>query len=269
MKLTVLASGSKANAAVLTSESGGFSTQILIDAGLSLAQLEARMRRAKLRPENTFAILLTHEHADHSCGAIRFANRHRCHVYASTLTAEAMRERGLDEELWRTFKASGACFGFGPFRVKPFEVWHDAADPVGFVIDDMTNAYRTLAFATDLGKAHQGMLDACANATTIFIEANYAQVMIDADKTRPWNVRERIMSFNGHLSNEGAASAVSTLPRLKKVILGHLSAACNHPDVAVDTVQHVLIGRDPGVEVEVAFTPESDRCKQPLEFLIP
>lgn len=262
MKLTILASGSKANAAVLTNGKH----QILIDAGLSMSQLEARMKRAKLEPGDTFAILLTHEHADHATGVVRFANRYRTRVYASTLTAEAMRSRGLCEDLWQVFKTGGAPFGFGSLRISPFEVWHDAADPCGFLIEDCSHAFRQLAFATDLGKAHQGMLEACKDATTVFIEANYAQVMIDADKTRPWRVRERIMSFNGHLSNEGAASAVSTLPALKKVVLGHLSAATNHPDIALETVRTALAGRDPEVKVQVAFTPECDRCKPPLEF---
>jgi phosphoribosyl 1,2-cyclic phosphodiesterase len=226
------------------------------------------MRRAGLKPEDTFAILLTHEHADHACGVVRFANRYRCRVFASTLTAEAMRSRGLGEDLWQVFKTGGAPFGFGSFRISPFEVWHDAADPCGFLIEDCTHAFRQLAFATDLGKCHQGMLEACKEATTIFLEANYAKAMIDADKTRPWKVRERIMSFNGHLSNENAASAVSTLLRLKKVILGHLSAATNHPDVALGTVRTALAGRIPEVEVHTAFIPEHNRCQPPLEFEI-
>ncbi len=71
MRMTVLASGSKGNSAVVASGR----TRILVDAGLSCRELLRRLEMAGEAPEEISAILVTHEHQDHVAGLPVIARR--------------------------------------------------------------------------------------------------------------------------------------------------------------------------------------------------
>jgi phosphoribosyl 1,2-cyclic phosphodiesterase len=64
MRITVLASGSKGNSSVISSER----TRVLVDAGLSCRELTRRMALTGEDPSTLDAILITHEHIDHVSG---------------------------------------------------------------------------------------------------------------------------------------------------------------------------------------------------------
>jgi phosphoribosyl 1,2-cyclic phosphodiesterase len=69
MKVWVLGSGSRGNATVIDNGS----TRVLIDAGFSARELKRRLAAADIAPESVQAVVVTHEHSDHSCGAARAA----------------------------------------------------------------------------------------------------------------------------------------------------------------------------------------------------
>jgi phosphoribosyl 1,2-cyclic phosphodiesterase len=266
MKLTILASGSKANAAVLDTGE----TRILIDAGLSATQLITRMEMAGIEPYDISGIVITHEHSDHVAGLCRFFRsglHSRIPIYVNHMTMQAIPNKN-EFQPWRIFgstqginKPANPGFMIGKIHVEPFSVSHDAADPVGFIFSGET---KVLGFATDLGQIHAEEIERLKQCSTVFLEANYSDELLARDTTRPWGVRQRIMSANGHLSNHQAAEAISALPQLRKAILGHLSNATNSPERAMNTVHQVrdLAGLA-DIEVAVAFTPERDRCKPP------
>jgi phosphoribosyl 1,2-cyclic phosphodiesterase len=85
VRFTVLASGSKGNATVL---SGG-RTRILVDCGLSCRELFRRMRQAGEEPETLDAILITHEHSDHVGGVAVTARKLGIPVYFTEGTHRA------------------------------------------------------------------------------------------------------------------------------------------------------------------------------------
>ncbi len=85
MRLTVLASGSKGNSAVVATER----TRLLVDAGLSCRELLRRMREAGEEPERLSAILVTHEHQDHVAGLGVLARRLRIPVFFTEGTHRA------------------------------------------------------------------------------------------------------------------------------------------------------------------------------------
>jgi phosphoribosyl 1,2-cyclic phosphodiesterase len=85
VRFTVLASGSKGNATVL---SGG-RTRILVDCGLSCRELFRRMRLMGEEPETLDAILITHEHSDHVGGVAVTARKLGIPVYFTEGTHRA------------------------------------------------------------------------------------------------------------------------------------------------------------------------------------
>lgn len=258
MKLIVLASSSKANCAVLQIEG----RYILVDAGLSCAQTLMRLHQAGIKPSYLSAILLTHEHADHACGVEKLASSLGLPVYANTLTAQALSQKMKSRIDWRIFGRDVFLMSSVPnATLEPFPVNHDAADPVGFVI---TSPEGSMGFATDLGEVNAAMLNACWSVTTLFIEANYDEGLLGADRVRPYSVRTRISSPNGHLSNQQAADACSELPSLRKVILGHLSNSTNAPEIAKASISwaYAYDGRE-APTIECAYVPEEKRCDPP------
>ena len=85
MRMSVLASGSKGNSAVIASAH----TRILVDAGLSCRELMKRMHAVGEDPEQLDAILITHEHADHVSGLPVLARRLNVPVYITEATHRA------------------------------------------------------------------------------------------------------------------------------------------------------------------------------------
>ncbi len=85
MRMSVLASGSKGNSAVIASSQ----TRILVDAGLSCRELMRRMQAVGEDPAELDAILITHEHADHVSGLPVLARRLNIPVYFTEATHRA------------------------------------------------------------------------------------------------------------------------------------------------------------------------------------
>lgn len=231
----MLGSGSAGNCLLLRNAR----TKILIDAGMTARQVTLRLAACGTDPAELDGIVLTHEHSDHT-GALRvLCAQHALPVYANALTAEALRFNGLDgHREWRVF-TTGSEFQIGSLRVRAFSVPHDAADPVGMVVQSDTAAFGVL---TDLGFATRSVAAQTGEVDGILIEANYDEELLERDMKRPWSVKQRIASRHGHLSNKEAAALLRDLatPRLKQIVLGHLSRDCNTPDHALAAVRAAL-----------------------------
>ncbi|NDE85137.1 MAG: MBL fold metallo-hydrolase, partial [Verrucomicrobia bacterium] len=140
--LTVLGSGSRGNSLHVEYEGKA----ILVDAGLSAKQLEARMMQVGADAAELLGIILTHEHGDHSAGLKTFLKKRRCPVYATHGTKDAL-EPNLATAEWRAFEA-GAKVEMGGFLVETFPVPHDAAEPIGMRI---TAGQVRVGLVSDLG----------------------------------------------------------------------------------------------------------------------
>lgn len=236
LEVTILASGSAGNSALV--RSGG--TSILLDAGLSAKQLGARLEACGVRPESLDAIVLTHEHGDHTAALRVLCGRHEIPVYANRMTAAALEAGPMRAHRnWRFF-GNGAPFSIGALTLEAFSVPHDAADPVGFLV---RNSAATFALLTDLGHATQLVIERAREADALLIESNYDEELLQRDTRRPWAVKQRITSRHGHLSNRAAAGVVAEIAaagRLATVLLGHLSRDCNSAELAVAAVSAPL-----------------------------
>jgi phosphoribosyl 1,2-cyclic phosphodiesterase len=240
VEICVLASGSAGNCIYVA----GGGTRLLIDAGLSLKETNARLAQLGLAMDVIDAVLFTHDHSDHCLRADVFHRRHALPFYANEGTAAGIELVTKRSDLaWQIFE-TGSPFTVGGLRVEPFSVPHDAADAVGFAISD---GRTRLGIATDLGMATTLVRSKLADCDALILEANHDVEML-RQSGRPWSLIQRILGRQGHLSNEDAADLLASVlgPRLQTVFLAHLSAECNTPALAERAMREVLrrAGRD-------------------------
>ena len=222
-----LGSGSSGNSSVIYSER----TSILVDAGLSAMQLKKRITLSGLNPNELNAVLITHEHTDHTKGLEVLSKTVSVPVYCNSLTHEAIAAANGSVKSWKLFE-NGNPFMIGDIEVCGFSVMHDAADPVGFTFERNDNK---IGFISDVGHVNQLLISSVKDVQNLFIEANYDETLLQNDNKRPWSLKQRIASRHGHLSNRQTAEFVASIAEqgnLKNVILGHLSNDCNSPEVA-------------------------------------
>ena len=234
MRFAVLGSGSGGNSAIV--ECGKI--RLMIDAGLSAKQLNLRLGQLGIAPASLTGILLTHEHSDHVGGLRVFLKQCPLPVFATGATAKIVRESGVDGAKWKTFDAA-QTFVIGDVEVRSFTIQHDAVDPVGFVIG---HASRRLGFVSDAGHVTRSMTDSLRDLHGLYVEANYDDGMLEADRKRPWPIKQRISSRHGHLSNDQVTSLIRDIAHaeLCRVVLGHLSADCNTPELILGLLRGCL-----------------------------
>jgi phosphoribosyl 1,2-cyclic phosphodiesterase len=273
MRMTVLASGSKGNSTVVSTER----TRILVDAGLSCRELLKRMQMAEEDPSLLDALLITHEHQDHVQGVAVLARKLGIPVYFTRATHRAwmrwmMPNKRMTYAAWLErrkqavameeapepaepeapqadpcrlpgveYFTAGSQFSIGDINITPFTIPHDAADPVGFVF--AAQGIR-MAIATDLGYLPPNVKMALRNCDVLMIESNHDLEML-RDGPYPWSVKQRVMSRVGHLSNEAVSDFLEKNydGNASYVVLAHLSECNNLPELARVTAERALRDR--------------------------
>lgn len=233
MRVSILASGSGGNACVV--ESG--KTRVLVDAGLSAKEIEKRLVARGVAPQTVSAIFLTHEHGDHSIGALTFAARFGCTIFATRGTAAAL---GLEGNLFSPFVRMESCREgrVGDIGFRPLSTPHDSNESVAYAFegDDAR-----MVVASDLGHVQREFVDFLRGATTLMLEFNHDEDML-RDGPYVWALKRRITGGFGHLSNHQSADAVRATAgeRLKRVVATHLSRANNTPALALASLASAL-----------------------------
>lgn len=240
-----LASGSKGNAIFL----GTLNTRILIDAGIGIRSLEERLGKIGVSLDTIEAILITHEHIDHIRGLVQLARDWKIPVLANSETARGITAVLGARPRFKIF-TTGEPFSFCDLEVDSFGVPHDALEPVGFIVRTMG---RKIGFCTDLGYPTSLVRRMLERADFLYLEANHEPSMVYAS-ARPDVYKKRVLSRQGHLSNESCAELLSSLwhKDLQHVHLAHLSSECNSPEVALHRVKTALTDRGE-VKVSIAY----------------
>ncbi|MCS1352662.1 MBL fold metallo-hydrolase [Mechercharimyces sp. CAU 1602] len=245
MNVSILASGSTGNAIYVESAN----TRILIDAGLSGKQIEKHLSSIGIAPDSLTALVITHEHIDHVKGMGVLSRRYQLPLYINQGTWDALPSSvgSIDPSLRKLIEAH-STFNIGTLSVTPFSISHDAADPLGF---RFSCEETSLGLITDTGYINQQMIEHVRGVDTLIFESNH-----DTDMLRmgsyPWNIKRRILSDTGHLSNVDAAEALVEILRGEgeQVYLSHLSLDNNLMELAHMTVKerleeaHLRIGED-------------------------
>lgn len=203
--------------------------RVLVDAGLSARELTNRLHTLKVDPRSLRCILLSHEHLDHARGAQRFSVAHGVPVASTPETLEAMNLSPRHLAAWQPLDP-GQRLDMGGLWVDSFPVPHDAANPVGFVVQ--AEGVR-VAIATDLGHASALVVERMKGCHVLVVESNH-----DAELLRsgpyPWHLKQRVAGRTGHLSNDEAAALLASVvdDECRGVVLAHLSEKNNRPALA-------------------------------------
>jgi len=241
-----LASGSKGNCLYLGTEK----TRILIDAGLSAKATAERLSALGVKLEEIQAILVTHDHTDHIRGLRVLTSKLGIPIFANSDTARGiLQTNGYDPLPFKIF-STGETFVFADLEIHPFSVQHDTLDPVAFTIRAGASK---IGVCTDLGCVTTLVRSQLQNCDYLLIEANHQPSMVHACN-RPMIYKQRVLSRQGHLSNEECADLIESVlhSRLKHIYLAHLSSECNHPDLALKIVQNKLAAFSANIDVSIA-----------------
>lgn len=234
LKVCVLGSSSSGNSTYVASPR----TAILVDAGLSGRETVRRLGEIGVAGDSICAVCVTHEHSDHTSGLAALCRGGRVALFANSGTIQGLEARpGAEKLTWNVF-TPGSPFEIGDLRIEPFSVPHDAYDPVGFVI---ASGGIRVGVVTDMGMVTGLIRERLRSCNAVVIESNHDELMLkNAD--RPWHLKQRIFSRQGHLSNDHAADLIAEIAgaHLSAVFLAHLSDQCNRPELALSAVREAL-----------------------------
>ncbi|MBP5181464.1 MAG: MBL fold metallo-hydrolase [Lentisphaeria bacterium] len=231
--MTVLGSGSSGNASIIHGPEGN----ILLDAGFSAKELERRMEDCGIEPDSVRALLLTHEHSDHTKGCRVFADRHGIDVYMTSPVCHAAEKGRFLPESYVLF-SPGDSFDLCGVGIKSFTLPHDALDTVGFVFRCGAGK---IGVATDLGHVNALVREQLRGCTLIMLESNHDPEML-RNSPRTLSLKRRILSRHGHLCNEDACAALEEMvtPETHEIILAHISSECNDCGIVEDLGSRTL-----------------------------
>ena len=263
IKFTVLGSGSTGNAVLISTET----TNVLVDAGLSAREILRRLAFVGVRHDSLDGILITHEHTDHAGGLRVLLNSVDCPVYMS---------RETEDSYYRTRKTNGNGesegakrrqvlrnravaigsdqeFRIGDIDFDPFRVPHDAADNFGFVAKHQGACIATLMDFGQITPLIKQKLEGC---DAIVIESNHSRDMLRTCPVYTWDLKQRISSRTGHLSNEDLCEWLTNDfdGSARHIVLAHLSQRANEPHLALLMAKTALQMRSPLFPAETAVT---------------
>lgn len=259
MKISILGSGSGGNATYIESENG----KILIDAGFSCKKIEERLSIIQRDISDINGILITHEHIDHIQGAGIISRKYNVPIYTTPESFKAGESKlgKIAAENLRFIDNEKFIIN-DSLLVKPFDVMHDACRTVGYRIESQNG--KVAAISTDIGYVNNIVRENFKEVDIMVIESNYDYNML-MNCNYPWDLKARVKSRNGHLSNNEAAKFIKEMynEKLKKVYLAHISKDSNNPDIVRDTIAQELRESRIRLEYELA---KQDRATELFEL---
>jgi len=274
MKVTVLGSGSTGNAVLIATEK----TKVLVDAGLSAKQILERLAAVGEDASRIDAVLITHEHSDHAGGLRVLLKSVNCPVFVSEATedsyygtrkglqngdSEAVKRRDCLKNRTERIESSRE-FRIGDIDFEPFSVPHDAADNFGFVARKDGVRIATLM---DFGHITTLIKEKLRNCAAIVVESNHSRDMLKTCPIYSWDLKQRILSRVGHLSNEDLSEWLTNEydGAARDIVLAHLSQRANEPHLARLMAETALNMRPNFFKAETRITVSYH--KQPTDWI--
>ncbi len=225
MQVEVIASGSKANCTLLKCGS----TNILIDVGPSSNLVITELAKKDLDPNDINAIIITHTHSDHIKGLKVFIKNTKAKVYIN---------EELVSDLIKIVPAQQIVlvdnqFLISDIKVELLKMSHDV--PCYGLI--LSYNQKDLVYITDTGYVNKRYLPRITNKNFYILETNYNEKML-MEGPYPYQLKQRILSDNGHLSNRYAGSLLAKCigPKTEYIFLAHISEHNNTKDLVLEEV---------------------------------
>ena len=229
MKVIILASGSKGNCTYIETEN----TKILIDAGLSYNKLKERLLSFDILLDTLDAILVTHEHIDHTMHLAQIKTRTKAKVFINeasyynlpkTVSANMTNHNVFFIEPVSKYK-------IGDINFVPISLFHDTKNIYGYLFKINNH---NIAYITDTGHLLPKYYPLLKKMNVLILESNHDVEMLLNSK-RDYRLKQRILSNNGHLSNEQCETILNAVlsDNTKYLVLAHLSEECNTEELAI------------------------------------
>lgn len=221
LEVFVLASGSRGNMTYL--KVGHI--RLLIDVGISYRRMRLKMASYDESLEDINALLITHEHQDHTMG-LKMLLKY-CQIGMIYLTQGTYDGLKPDvKALINNYQIIQADYPFliEDIQVTPLMISHDANEPVAYVLE----RDKKIVILNDTGYVDESYYPLLTDADVYILEANHQPAML-MNSPRPFMLKKRILSERGHLSNEDAAWLMNAFIKTKKAvwIVSHISEDCN------------------------------------------
>ena len=222
MKITNLASGSKGNSTLIELNN----TNILIDIGLPLSNLEKRLGRPFPKID---ILIITHTHNDHIKGINSIIRKHNPEVYTLSKNLEDLtisKRINIQNKLETE-----------DLTIELFTLSHDV--PCAGVY--INNNGIELVYITDTGYIKDKTIKNYINKDIYILESNYEEEMLRNGKY-PYHLKQRIRSDRGHISNEDSCRYLKKLvgDKTKYIMLAHLSEENNNPEIVEKRINDLI-----------------------------
>jgi phosphoribosyl 1,2-cyclic phosphodiesterase len=214
--ITPLASSSKGNCYHVTDGK----TALLLEAGIRYKDIQ---RALNFQVSSIAGCLISHEHGDHGKAAADVMKA-GIDVYASQGTLDAL---GLSGHRAKSIKAKQQ-FQIGTWTILPFDVQHDVAEPLGFLL--VNRAGEKLVFATDTYYIRYRF----PGLTHIMVECNYSLRILDENISAgrvPAVMKKRLLKSHFSLEHVKDFLQANDLSKVQEIWLLHLSD--NNSDAAL------------------------------------
>ena len=210
MRLKVISSNSTGNAYLLEANNGD---TLMVECGVRFDKIKQALH---FNLGKVVGCLVTHNHSDH-CKAVQDVWRAGIDVYASEGCHEAMGTYGTHRA--KTLVA-GKATHVGPFKVMAFDIKHDAAEPLGFLINHPECG--TVLFLTDSYYSEYRF----SGLNNIIVEANYCQKILDRkveEGMNPKFLRDRVITSHMNIETCKDLLRANDLSQVNNIVLIHLS----------------------------------------------
>ena len=236
MEIIVVGSGSSGNTTYIK----GDSATILIDAGISFRQVKQRLESKGVKDFNFDALLITHEHGDHTKYIKSIADNTNVKYYISeksfySITPKVFNEiKNIDHEFVKAF----GSITINDMVIEFIPLSHDARECFGMVIKEKG---KRVVYIADTGYLDSEYRDILNGADCYLFEANHDPLM-EMSSNRTQDLKNRVLGDRGHLSNEDSAVNLSYLitDKTKNIVFLHRSKDCNKLDCLKETVFKVF-----------------------------
>ncbi|MDD4343665.1 MAG: MBL fold metallo-hydrolase, partial [Eubacteriales bacterium] len=147
MNFYSIASGSSGNCYYIETENKKF----LVDAGISFKRIKDALNLIQVDVSEIDGIFVTHEHSDHISGIPMIGKKTNMNIFSSKGTLEEIRRKNPEISLSRynDLPVNSVQDVLG-VSLRTFSVFHDAADPVGYVFENRIKEKR-IGIVTDTG----------------------------------------------------------------------------------------------------------------------